>query len=266
MCIAIPLIEIWEREAIVKEYDAGPRSSGTEPWENPDFELLKNKDRFGFIRKEGAHKIDRVAEKRHSLEESRNADKFDEALKLWPSDEPTPPKIVEHVWIGIPDCKRGKAWIRLLDVEALRQRARKGMYEDLLARARLVCPDMKLIDLDIVRTFRNHVEYRKRCDLKQRALFNVLIAYAMFNTEVGYCQGMSQIAALFLMYMDEEDAFWCLHSLMIGKKYGMHGFFVHGFPKLMRFQAHYEKVLHSHLPRVKKHLVKVITPAFPRFT
>ena len=45
----------------------------------------------------------------------------------------------------------------------------------------------------------------------------------MYNTEVGYCQGewieylsfvysilagMSQIAALFLMYRDEEDAFW----------------------------------------------------------
>ena len=26
----------------------------------------------------------------------------------------------------------------------------------------------------------------------------------MYNTEVGYCQGMSQIAAILLMYMDEE--------------------------------------------------------------
>ena len=26
----------------------------------------------------------------------------------------------------------------------------------------------------------------------------------MYNTEVGYCQGMSQIAALLLMYMNEE--------------------------------------------------------------
>lgn len=34
---------------------------------------------------------------------------------------------------------------------------------------------------------------------------------------------MSQIAAIFLMYMDEEDAFWCLHSLMVNRKYTMHG-------------------------------------------
>lgn len=39
---------------------------------------------------------------------------------------------------------------------------------------------------------------------RQQALFNVLSAYSMYNTEVGYCQGMSQIAALLLMYMNEE--------------------------------------------------------------
>lgn len=39
---------------------------------------------------------------------------------------------------------------------------------------------------------------------RQQALFNILSAYSMYNTEVGYCQGMSQIAALLLMYMNEE--------------------------------------------------------------
>ncbi len=51
----------------------------------------------------------------------------------------------------------------------------------------------------------------------------MLAAYAMYNTEVGYCQGMSQVAALLLMYMDEINAFWSLHSLMVDKKYTMHG-------------------------------------------
>jgi hypothetical protein len=83
---------------------------------------------------------------------------------------------------------------------------------------------------------------------------------------------MSQIAAILLMYMDEEDAFWCLHALLIKRQYTMHGillfkfnfntilliitgFFVPGFPKLQRFQNHYEKVLLKYVPRVKKHLV-----------
>lgn len=42
------------------------------------------------------------------------------------------------------------------------------------------------------------------CVYRQQALFHVLAAYSMYNTEVGYCQGMSEIAALLLMYMNEE--------------------------------------------------------------
>lgn len=32
----------------------------------------------------------------------------------------------------------------------------------------------------------------------------MLAAYSVYNTEVGYCQGMSEIAALLLMYLNEE--------------------------------------------------------------
>jgi len=39
---------------------------------------------------------------------------------------------------------------------------------------------------------------------RQQALFHVLAAYSLYNTEIGYCQGMSQIAALLLMYFNEE--------------------------------------------------------------
>ena len=36
--------------------------------------------------------------------------------------------------------------------------------------------------------------------------------------------GMSQIAALLLMYLiDEEDAFWALSQIMVDNKYAMHG-------------------------------------------
>ena len=75
-----------------------------------------------------------------------------------------------------------------------------------------------------------------RYNTRQQDLFHVLAAYSMFNTEIGYCQGMSQvscyssqscaaqycnsvtnpqIAALLLMYLNsEEDAFWALSQLM----------------------------------------------------
>ncbi|NWU91113.1 US6NL protein, partial [Upupa epops] len=66
---------------------------------------------------------------------------------------------------------------------------------------------------------------------RQQSLFHVLAAYSIYNTEVGYCQGMSQITALLLMYMNEEDAFWALVKLLSGPKHAMHGteFQVTGF-------------------------------------
>ena len=111
------------------------------------------------------------------------------------------------------------------------------------------------IDLDVNRTYRDHIMFRERYNPRQNALFHVLAAYSVYNTELGYCQGMSQIAALLLMYLyDEEDAFWALHRLMVHPKHAMHGFFIQGFPKLLRFQAHHDKVMRKFLPKLKKHL------------
>ncbi|XP_077733130.1 uncharacterized protein LOC144300739 [Canis aureus] len=41
--------------------------------------------------------------------------------------------------------------------------------------------------------------------------------------EVGYCQGMSEIAAIVLMFLPEEDAFWALAQLMTDDRHAMHG-------------------------------------------
>ncbi|XP_077719867.1 uncharacterized protein LOC144292850 isoform X7 [Canis aureus] len=55
-----------------------------------------------------------------------------------------------------------------------------------------------------------------------RALFHVLAAYSVYDTEVGYCQGMSEIAAIVLMFLP-EDAFWALAQLMTDDRHAMHG-------------------------------------------
>lgn len=125
--------------------------------------------------------------------------------------------------------------------------------------------DVRQIDLDVNRTYRNHIMFRERYNNKQQMLFRVLVAYSVYNSvrlqgmgicfclpitffqEIGYCQGMSQIAALLLMYQDEEvilssienilkaagfiyifalllqDAFWSMSSLMSNDRHAMHG-------------------------------------------
>lgn len=44
----------------------------------------------------------------------------------------------------------------------------------------------------------------------------------VFLQEVGYGQGLSHIAALLLMWMNEEDACWVLVQLMEDEKYSMY--------------------------------------------
>ncbi|CAK7308756.1 USP6 N-terminal-like protein [Vulpes lagopus] len=72
--------------------------------------------------------------------------------------------------------------------------------------------------------------------------------------EVGYCRGMSEVAAVLLTFLLEEDAFWALAQLMMDDRHAMHGFFVPGSPKLLRFQAHHERVLQRALPDLRKHM------------
>lgn len=71
--------------------------------------------------------------------------------------------------------------------------------------------------------FNKCISFRERYSLKQKSMFYVLAAYSMYNMEVGYCQGMSVLAGLLLLYMDEEEAFWGLSVLLTDKKYSMHG-------------------------------------------
>lgn len=44
----------------------------------------------------------------------------------------------------------------------------------------------------------------------QGALRRVLCAYSYYDREVGYCQGMNFIAAMFITIMPEQEAFWML--------------------------------------------------------
>jgi len=165
-------------------------------------------------------------------------------------------KMVSRVYKGIPDSMRGFAWKLLLDIDRKKEEQR-GRYKEMRSLARRFSPDIRQIDLDVNRTYRDHIDFRERYGERQVMLFHVLAAYSVYNTEIGYCQGMSQIAALLLMYLhDEEDTFWGLSQLMVMNKYAMHGFFIQGFPRLLRFQAHHDRILKKYLPKLKKHLDK----------
>jgi hypothetical protein len=74
------------------------------------------------------------------------------------------------------------------------------------------------INKDVTRTFTGHKKFSQResgTDTEGlRDLRCVLEAYAVCDEQVGYSQGLSHMAAIFLMYMPPEDAFWCLMAML----------------------------------------------------
>ncbi|XP_071389330.1 USP6 N-terminal-like protein [Centroberyx affinis] len=239
-----------ERAEIVAKYDKG-KEAIVEPWEDTNFHLYKVIDRFGFLHENELPSYDSVEEKQKHTEVERTT-KWLKMLKSWDKYKNSE-KLVRRIYKGIPLQLRGEVWCLLLDIPKIKEE-KKDFYEKLKVRARGLSPDIRQIDLDVNRTYRDHIMFMHRYDVKQQALFHVLTAYSMYNTEVGYCQGMSQITALLLIYMNEEDAFWALVKLLSGQKHAMHGFFIPGFPKLMRFQEHHDRILKKMMPKLKQHL------------
>lgn len=243
-----------ERAEIINKYDKG-RQEGVDidPWEDADFSIYKVTDRFGFLHEKELPTPSAVEEKQ-KLQEIERVEKWLKMVKNWDKYKNSE-KLTKRVYKGIPLQLRGQAWALLLNLEKIKQ-DNQGKYERMKKQARNFSTEIKQIDLDVNRTFRNHIMFRDRFGVKQQALFHVLAAYSVYNTEVSYCQGMSQIAAILLMYLNEEDAFWALSQLLTNSKHAMHGFFIPGFPKLHRFQTHHELILSKMLPKLKKHLDK----------
>ncbi|KAM9312745.1 USP6 N-terminal-like protein [Gastrophryne carolinensis] len=239
-----------ERADIVAKYDKGREGAKVEPWEDADYLVYKVTDRFGFLHGEELPFHDDAIEKQKLLEIERTS-KWLKMLKSWDKYRNSE-KLHRRIYKGIPLQLRGQVWSLILDVPKLKDE-KKDLYLVFKQKARRLSPDIRQIDLDVNRTFRDHIMFRDRYGVKQQALFHVLAAYSLYDTEVGYCQGMSQITALLLMYMNEEDAFWALVRLFSDTRHAMHGFFVPGFPKLLRFQDHHDKIMKKNLPKLKQH-------------
>ncbi|NWR88351.1 US6NL protein, partial [Furnarius figulus] len=252
-----------EKAEIVAKYEKGRQEGAPiDHWEDADFTLYKVTDRFGFLQKYllGLFFLKFVFSSsplhQQKQQEIERVDKWLKMLKKWGkyrnSDKVRRKRksMCPEGWVGCILMMIGFMQLAVFVVQ------NKKSSSQMKEQAKSFSSEIKQIDLDVNRTFRNHIMFRDRYGVKQQALFHVLSAYSVYNTEVSYCQGMSQIAAILLMYLNEEDAFWALAQLLTNQRHAMHGFFIPGFPKLQRFQAHHEQILSKLFPKLKKHMDK----------
>lgn len=89
------------------------------------------------------------------------------------------------------------------------------------------CEDIILRDVN--RTFPAH-DFFKDDGNGQESLYKVSKAYSVYDQEVGYCQGLSFIAASLLLHMPEEEAFSVLVAIMFD--YGLRDLYKANFENL----------------------------------
>ncbi|XP_076811417.1 TBC1 domain family member 15-like [Clavelina lepadiformis] len=72
-----------------------------------------------------------------------------------------------------------------------------------------------LIDKDVTRTDRTRTFYEGKENVSLKLLNDVLVTYCMYNFDLGYVQGMSDLLSPILELMGNEvDAFWCFVGYM----------------------------------------------------
>lgn len=200
-------------------------------------------DRYGFVGVPNNLRGLEVDKKREGI----RALKWNKMMRKWDRYSSRAAKLRGRLYKGIPDCVRGEAW-KLLSNSGKLRNANTGKYALLLARP---SPHTEQINRDINRTFPKHIFFQDRGGLGQTLLFNVLKAFSLYNPTVGYCQGMGFIAAMLLIYMEEEDAFWVLVKLC--ETYGMSGLFMEGFPALNECYEVINKMMEELLPSLAEH-------------
>ncbi|XP_006896673.1 PREDICTED: TBC1 domain family member 10B, partial [Elephantulus edwardii] len=109
---------------------------------------------------------------------------------------------------GIPSSLRAKAWQYLSNSKELLEQ-NPGKFEE-LERAPGDPKWLDVIEKDLHRQFPFHEMFAARGGHGQQDLYRILKAYTIYRPDEGYCQAQAPVAAVLLMHMPAEQAFWCL--------------------------------------------------------
>ena len=126
----------------------------------------------------------------------------------------TPEEIIiikKLLFFPLPEKYRKEFW--LISSGAKRDLINnKNYYYNLLQKYPKKIPYEENINLDLKRTFPELEFFKKEENLKK--MKNILLAFAMRNISIGYCQGFNFIVGKLLMIIEnEEETFWVFTNI-----------------------------------------------------
>ncbi|XP_059374845.1 TBC1 domain family member 12-like [Carassius carassius] len=202
-----------------------------------------------------------------------------EVLPNWESMRNTR-RVRDLWWQGVPPSVRGKVWILAIGNEL---NITPELYEIFLSRAKekwrsfsemssvneneecgVSLADressLDLIKLDISRTFPSLYIFQKGGPYHD-ILHSLLGAYTCYRPDVGYVQGMSFIAAVLILNLEEADAFIAFANLL--NKPCQMAFFRVDHDLMLKYFAAFEVFFEENLPKLFQHFQNnSLTPDF----
>ncbi|XP_016404856.1 TBC1 domain family member 10A-like [Sinocyclocheilus rhinocerous] len=161
------------------------------------------------------------------------------------------PKVKVRCRKGIPSSLRCKAWQLLSNSQELLE-SNPGKFEELEKEQ----GDPKWLDIiekDLHRQFPFHEMFAARGGHGQQDLYRILKAYTVYRPDEGYCQAQAPVAAVLLMHMPAEQAFWCL--VQICEKY-LPGYYSAGLEAIQLDGEIFFSLLRRVCPMAYRHLKK----------
>ncbi|CAH8430490.1 unnamed protein product [Schistosoma haematobium] len=161
---------------------------------------------------------------------------------------------------GIPIPYREGVWRMLIHGELHQLMQIKGplYYNGLLeefSENTLAAQHRRQISLDLLRTMPNNVQFDNIDAPGVQKLQEVLQAYSIHNSKIGYCQGMNFIAAVALLFLRKEDAFWCLIAIL--ERFLPENYFNSGLIDAQVDQLVLKEIVNEKLPRLSSHLKRL---------
>ena len=167
-------------------------------------------------------------------------------------------KLKERTRKGIPDSMRGYAWIKIAGISEFKK-GKENLYKTLLSNLKendfIDKKEEDVIIRDLHRTFPKSIIFSPKLGEGQRILFRILMCMGSSNKKTGYVQGMGFLAALFLLYMDEENAFWMLKAVF--EKYGLEDVYMREFPGLRKRLYVFINLLKKFMPKIYNKLIEL---------